>query len=280
MMQSRNSSRLSPFYPRTVGFLVLLALAGGCEEQNLGPLDPAGSPPFIRSFRVTPDSVSLNTLTPSGGQYAINLQCTAEVTDPDGPSTPGTVTADVLAPGGTEPVATLALSTDSTRGNVSSLSGAIHFSVTKSAIGVYRVVLHATDNQSLSSNSVDRRLMIWRTNAPPALSSLVAPDTLILPTGGTVTIPMSVTATDSNGLSDVAEVFFRSLDSSDPTTKYMLYDNGNASNGDATAGDGKFSIIIQLTDGPNVRRTFRFAFQAIDASADTSAILLHSLTVR
>jgi hypothetical protein len=258
---------------RTVG--IFLLLAAGCEDQNLAPLDPAGSPPFIRSFRITPDSVSLNTLTPSGGQYAISLQCTAEVSDLDGPSTLGPVTAEVLAPGAADLV-----STDGTAGNVSTMSGVIRFSVTKTAIGAYRVVLHATDNLSLSSNTVDRRLMIWRTNFPPALSGLFAPDTVDLPTGGTLTIPMSIAATDSNGLADITEVFFRSLDSSDPTKKYLLYDNGNPANGDAAAGDGRFSIIIQLADGPNVRRTFRFAFQALDASADTSAVLLHSLTVR
>ena len=263
---------------RTVGFFLLLA--AGCEDQNLAPVDPAGSPPFIRSFRITPDSISLNTLTPSGGQYAISIQCTAEISDPDGPSTLGPVTAEVLAPGAADPVASLSLTTDGTAGNVSTMSGVIRFSVTKTAIGAYRVVLHATDGQSFSSNTVDRRLMIWRTNFPPALSSLFAPDTVDLPTGGTLTIPMSITATDSNGLADITEVFFRSLDSSDPTKKYLLYDNGNAANGDAAAGDGRFSIIIQLAEGPTVRRTFRFAFQAIDASADTSAVLLHYLTVR
>jgi hypothetical protein len=260
---------------------MLLPLLGGCEDQHLGPLDPDGSPPFIRAFLIAPDSVSLNTLTPSNGQYGITLLCLAQVSDPDGPSTLGPVIADVVPPGGGDPLLSVALATDSTGGNVRFFSGQIRFSVTKTEIGAYRVVLRATDQQRLSGNTVDRRLMVWRTNAPPVISNLVAPDTVVLPPGDTVHIPMSITVSDSNGVADVREVFFRSLDSSDPTKKYLLQDNGDLKNyGDQTAGDGIYSIIVQLTDSPTVRKTYRFAFQALDSFADTSATLFHSITVR
>lgn len=141
----------------------------------------------------------------------------------------------------------------------------------------------ALDNEGNQSNVLERTLFLTRNNSPPKLDpqSLVAPDTVILPIGGSLLIPMNIAASDSDGLADVREVFFRSLDSSDPTQKFHLQDDGNFSSGDAVAGDGVFSIIIQLDDtGPPVRRTFRFAFQALDSFSDTSATVLHFLTVR
>jgi hypothetical protein len=91
---------------------------------------------------------------------------------------------------------------------------------------------------------------------------------------------MSVRADDPDGLEDIQEVYFRSLDSSDPQRKFFLLDDGDlAGSGDRVAGDGVFSIIVELLPGTPAR-TFRFAFQAQDTFGDTSATILHSLTVR
>ncbi len=283
MMQCMESTvrRLSTFVftGLRLGIFVVAAMAftmlDGCEDQHRGPLDPNGSPLFIRSFRITPDSVSLNTMTPANGRYAITVLCQAQVTEPDGPSTTGKVITDVFTPDGSDPLLSLQLSVDSTGGAVRYFSGQIHLSVTKTDIGAYRVVARATDNQALSSNSIDRRLMIWRTNSPPSLSNLIAPDTVVVPPlPDSLLIPMTIAVFDSNGLGDIREVYFRSLDSSDPTRKFLLQDNGDVKN------YGIYSIIVKLSDSPTVRKTYRFAFQALDSFADTSATLFHSITVR
>jgi hypothetical protein len=287
MMRTREykNRRSSASASRTlsIGAVVLgatiLAVLGGCEDRQLGIVDPSGSPPFIRLFRITPDSVSLNALTPTGGQYSISLSCQGQISDPDGPSSIGPVAADLIAPGGGDPLLSISLSGDSTAGGIRYFSGQMRFSVTKTDIGAYHVQLRATDDRGLTGNLIARRLMIWRTNAAPVISNLAAPDTVFLPLIDSLLIPMSVAVFDSNGLGDVQEVFFRSLDSSDPTKKYFLQDNGDLKNyGDGTAGDGIYSIIIKLYP-TNARKTYRFAFQAIDASSDTSATLVHYMTV-
>ncbi len=276
---TRASCWLSPGF--FVSLAVLIVVFSSCEDQHHGLVDPDGVPPFIRAFRISPDSISLNTLVPSGGLYAITLFCQAEVSDPDGPSSITAVTADVITPGGSDPLLSVDFSGDSTAAATRYYSGLIRFSVTKTDIGAYRIVLRATDRLGLTGNTFDRRLIIWRTNAPPVLSNLVAPDTVVVPPRDSVLITMSVAAFDSNGLADIREVYFRSLDSSDPTRKFFLLDNGDLANsGDQTAGDGIYSIIIKLVDSPTVRKTYRFAFQAADSFADTSATLLHSITVR
>ncbi len=265
-----------------VTLAALIASLTGCENRHEGLIDPSGSPPFIRAFRITPDSVSLNTLVPSNGQYPIAVLCQAQVTDPEGPSTIENVSADVVAPGGGDPILSAKLSADSSNATVRYYSATIRFSVTKTDIGPYRVLLRVNDSQALSGNAIDHRLMIWRINSPPALSNLVAPDTVVVPPlPDSLLITMSVAVFDSNGLGDVREVYFRSLDSSDPTRLYSLQDNGDLKNyGDRVEGDGIYSIIVKLMDSPTVRKTYRFAFQALDSFADTSATLLHSITVK
>ncbi len=264
-----------------VALAALILVLAGCENRHEGLIDPNGSPPFIRAFRITPDSISLNTLVPSSGQYPIVVFCQAEVTDPDGISSIEDVIADVIPPEGGSPLLSAPLSADSTTAAVGYYSGLVRFSVTKSDMGEYRVVLRSADRLALSGNTVDRRLKIWGTHTPPVLSNLVAPDTIVLPAGDSLLITMSVAVFDSNGLGDVREVYFRSLDSSDPTRKYYLQDNGDLVNyGDRSAGDGIYSIIVRLYDSPTVRKTYRFAFQALDSFADTSATLLHSVTIK
>jgi hypothetical protein len=96
---------------------------------------------------------------------------------------------------------------------------------------------------------------------------------------------MSIAAADSDGLADIAEVYFRSLNSSDPTAKFFLFDDGGTvqrngiTSGDPLAGDGTFSIIVQLPS-TSTTGTRLFAFQAKDTFGDTSATVTHSLEVR
>jgi hypothetical protein len=172
------------------------------------------------------------------------------------------------------------LKEESNAAGVRTFSATLQFQVSRSAIGSLPLSVVSEGPDGLPGNSIIRQILLRRTNARPVLSNLIAPDTVDLIPGDSLLIPMAITATDSNGADDIREVYFRSLDSSDPTRKFFLYDNGNPANGDLLAGDGIYSIIIRLTDSPTVRRTFRFAFQAADGAGDTSLTTLHRMTVR
>ncbi len=95
---------------------------------------------------------------------------------------------------------------------------------------------------------------------------------------------MTIVASDSDGLQDISEVYFRSLNSTDSTAKFFLYDDGSTIlrngvlSGDQLAGDGVFTIVVQLpsTAAPGERL---FAFQCKDTFDSTSAVLIHSLIV-
>jgi len=285
----RPAERLPYFTPgaRFFVFLTAFATLQGCDKNPLGVIDPKGLPAFISSARVSPDSVKLTTLPESNGVLTVTLNARLQVSLPSGGATLGSVNAGVFATNAIDPFlnATLldnGVAPDSTAGD-GVYSARITFGVLKSATGRYRVQLSATTTDGLVSNILDLPFYMIRNNVAPALSNLSAPDTVTIPVGGGATIRMSVKATDGDGQSDIKEVFFRSLDSSDPMFKFLLLDDGagtSGQSGDAVEGDSVYTVLISVADSPTVRKTYRFAFQAADAFGDTSATLLHRMTIR
>jgi hypothetical protein len=164
-------------------------------------------------------------------------------------------------------------------------SGIVQFSLTRAQVGRYQLRVTAVDLQGARSNSPSGQVQLTRRNSPPALFNLEAPDSVTRPLTGNLLFGMSIAATDSDGLADVSEVYFRSLTSSTPERKIFLYDDGGVtppngvSSGDRLAGDGIFSVIVQLPFDV-AAGTRIFAFQARDTFGDTSATLNHPLIVR
>jgi hypothetical protein len=263
--------------------LFFLSLTG-CENPGTGIIDPSGQPPFIASARVDPEAVDLRNIPPSGDQYPVSLTIRADISAPVGAALPLSVTATILPPEAGFPFVEVGLRDDgampdSVAGD-GTYSGTLSFDILATEAGRYRVRVIARSANGFESNSREHVLFITRNNAPPVLSELTAPDTVNAPTTERLLIAMSARADDPDGAEDVREVYFRSLDSSDPTRKFFLKDDGDvAGSGDRVAGDGLYSIIVELLPG-TPSRTYRFAFQAEDTFQDTSNTLLHYLTVR
>ena len=118
-------------------------------------------------------------------------------------------------------------------------------------------------------------------NVPPIISNpIVEPDTVVV-TQPTV-IFTSVEASDSNGLADISEVYFKVYkpDGTTNDNKVFLYDDGNISeHGDQVAGDGIYSRLIQV-DQTNDKGTYRFEFQAEDRSAELSNIINYFVLIQ
>jgi hypothetical protein len=141
------------------------------------------------------------------------------------------------------------------------------------------VKVAASDVEGFASNAVQIPLFMVRDNHAPVLSNLVvARDTVVVPVGGSTDIPLYIRATDADGQADINQVYFRSLDSSDPTQKFLMNNDGTAPG--SVPGDSTYSITVKAQDSPTVRKTYRFAFQAIDTFGDTSATILHSITLQ
>ena len=164
-------------------------------------------------------------------------------------------------------------------------SGYLSFSITRVETGPYRVLFLAVDNEDLESNTSDITLSTTRRNSPPQLdsASLDAPSVVTIPASGFIQAAMSIAAADSDGLADIREVFFLSIDGSNPDFRFPLKDDGGADpgppSGDAIAGDGVFTILLTISDSPTIRGVYRLLFKAEDTPGDTSNTVLHTLTI-
>lgn len=120
-----------------------------------------------------------------------------------------------------------------------------------------------------------------QSNAAPVISNdLIDPDTLIV--NATVSIQVAIKAEDPNGLNDIESVYFVVYrpDGSSNNIKLELFDSGNISlHGDQTAGDGIFSLKIQV-DQTNMKGTYRFEFQARDRGKKLSNIINHLVLIQ
>lgn len=120
-------------------------------------------------------------------------------------------------------------------------------------------------------------------NVAPVVANLIAPDTVYLDTSQATPIHLSLEASDSNGLNDIEIVFFNSFipPNGNPSVNnpFELYDNGNPQNGDQTAGDGIYSLIIQLPPTGVTKGTYRWEFQAKDRRNALSNKIIHEITI-
>lgn len=268
-------------------------LVTGCDKNQLGTVDVKGNPPQVSNAVLSPDSINIDSITPVNGSYTATTVARVSVVDPEGAGSITEVTASAIRPGSESAFSLYALRDDGVAPDAAAddgiYSGSIQFQLVRSQAGRYRIQLASLDKDGLQSRVLEIPYFVKRNNSAPRLSNISAPDTITLPSGGSLLVSMSVAAADSDGLADIQSVYFRSLTSTSPDFKFYLKDDGGTEpaaaplfqpSGDAVAGDGLFSILVPLRDTPTVRRTNIFAFQAIDTFGDTSATLIHYLTVK
>ena len=259
----------------------------GCDKNPLGTIESQGHPPLVSNVQLTPAIVRIDSITPSNGFYHLKMVLKARVTDPGGYANIRAVLGEIIDPSGDRAMTVALLddgvAPDSARGD-EVFSAQVDLPVSKSATGLYYPYVTAIDGSGLQSSKVSASLLVYRLqNSPPRITNVNVVDTVRIAIGSTAIIPIYVTAADSDGLGDIKEVYFRSLDSSDPTAHYQLLDDGgetnNGASGDQTAGDGIYSTVIQLPRTSSTKPAYRFQFQARDAAGDTSASVLHTITI-
>jgi hypothetical protein len=149
--------------------------------------------------------------------------------------------------------------------------------------GTYNIKYFVTD---LSNNTslVAIGTFIYsngQSNIAPVISDdIIEPDTAIV--NDTTKILTSVKVFDENGLSDIDKVYFVVYrpDGTTSGTQNTLFDDGNLSlHGDQIAGDGIYSLIIQITSS-NTKGTYRFQFQAKDRGGKLSNIINHFVLIQ
>jgi hypothetical protein len=280
--------RLSPL------LIVLTSLITACETNRLGTVDVSTDVPFLSDAIVSPDSIYIDSQTPVNGRYTISASARVKAT---AQTRNLHVQLTVLRPSGSAIVGIVDLRDDGIQPDQvaydSIYSGAINFTIERSAAGRYRVRFEATTDAGASGNAIEHTLKIGRRNSPPVLHSVSVPDSVTLPTNDTLFVQFTATVSDSDGLGDIREMAFRRISPPDPTKFFMKDDGGldppieigppgagiRVRSGDDVAGDGRYSFLIPITPSA-VRRTNVFLFQAVDSFGDTSRSIIDSLTVR
>ncbi|MBI2427654.1 MAG: hypothetical protein HYV29_02460 [Ignavibacteriales bacterium] len=148
-------------------------------------------------------------------------------------------------------------------------------------LGAYTVSIYAANKTGDQSVLISSSVILFNgSNTPPQLSALDAPDTVFVPTGSAPSlIKISITAVDSQGLSDIVSVMLRSLrPDSTVAGLFPLYDDGSSSvrptfnmvSGDSVANDGRYTLTIPIFNNTQ-KNTFRdFIFTATDRSSTLS----------
>lgn len=93
-------------------------------------------------------------------------------------------------------------------------------------------------------------------------------------------IIFSVKVLDANGLNDISKVSFDLFrPDSSSVGNFKMFDDGDVLHGDATAGDGIYSLLNSFGSSSQTG-IWKFNFIAIDNSDSTSNIITHNLNVK
>lgn len=148
--------------------------------------------------------------------------------------------------------------------------------------GVYRIEYFSEDKY-LNNYKVAVKSLNFnngQSNIPPVVSNLQAPDTAFIGQQTTV-IKLTLDVLDSNGQNDIESVFFNSFipPNGNPSSgnPFIMYDDG--SNGDDTAGDGKYSVLVQLPATGVTKGVYRWEFQARDRGKKLSNVIIHNIYI-
>ena len=255
-----------------------------CQKSDSGIIDSLGSPPIIVNASIQPSTVNLDAVA----QIDASLQFTVEatITHPEGPSAIARVSYSLSDASGLEPLANGSIYDDGTSPDSHAGDGVFTAILKVSAqdlpVGTYYCQFVAQSTQGYSSNTLIIPLSVIRkTDNPPVLSDLQAPDTISI-RGQTQMLVLAVKATDPDGQSDIAKVFFHSFKPNGTPTNggaaFLMYDDGGEDSGDAVKGDSIYTLTV-VVDPSNALGRYRFDFQATDRSNVSSSTLTHYIQI-
>lgn len=165
-------------------------------------------------------------------------------------------------------------------GGNSAYAGSFVVPIHRGDVGSYRVLVEGQDDRGNAINPIFTTFNVVFGNNPPSFCGLSAPDTVELPTSGFRVLHLEICVRDASGLGDIKRVFFNSFKPNGEAARdnpYLMYDDGT--HGDRVAGDGQFSIDVQLPFDSQ-KGTYRFEFYAYDLSKLQSNVVIHNVYVR
>lgn len=263
----------------------------GCEKTGDGLIESKGIPPVLKEVALSPSSIntdSIGTGTAQSPQDNVQIKTTVTATVQHADNPGGvTVTATARRDLGSGTLSSVQLnddgqSPDALRGD-GIYSGTISFEIKRVEVGLYSIETVAESEQGYRSAARIVPLRVIRTNEPPVISNLQAPDTVTL-ANQDQSLQLRIRATDPNGPEDIQRVIFNSFRPNNQPSSgnpFQMFDDGDVSgvSGDQTRGDGIYSLRISLPASTQTG-TYRFEFRAFDRLNEGSNTIVHLITVR
>lgn len=277
--------RLNPAFaigkPGPYTFDITVLDAGGhSATQQVSPvvlLDTIENNPPVIANATVPELVDINAT----GEFIITVQ----VSDPNGLSDISHVLSQVYAPQSPEVVNQVdTLYDNGQNGDTTPNDGIFATKITnrfaRSKVGIFSFRFQAFDQAQRGSNALVKTSKVVNSgNLPPVIANLVAPATLKIDPTQTIQATLEVTASDPQGLGDIQHVFFNSfLPNGNAATNNPFYMSDDAMSGDKIAGDGIYTLTINLPPGMQTGN-YTFIFEAVDYSEAHSNTITHVVTV-
>lgn len=265
-----------------LGTLVLLA---ACDTAP-GPEALDQRPPVLSDFSLSPQQVAFDQLPPDqidGDVVRIPLEFSVAARATDRPIRE--VAFVVQSP--TSSTTPVAMGTLTSAGG-DRYTGSTTIEISAVEVATYPILVYAVDKANRASGEVRGQLVYTRTfdpGSPPVIDDVEAPDSVTRPAPGDPAVVFQYVAvvSDPDGLSDVAEV---EVDIESVGTLRLCDDGGvsdcNAgfpASGDATAGDGRFTLTLQV-DSNNQPATLMLRFKATDRAGLESEVVERSFTIQ
>lgn len=248
---------------------MLIALFGwaGCDSGP-GPEALGRRPPVVSDLTYTPQRVDLETLPDDrfvDGEVQVPLAFSVVVRDPDGPVEE--VTFLIKAPLQVDRALDVGTLTAAGDGRY---EAAVTLSVPTGEIGDYAVIIYAVDADGLLSNQVRGTVTLFSSGEAPVIEEVQAiPEVLTPP----AELTLIATVSDPDGLENIARV----TGQAPAGFVFEMFDDGR-SQGDATAGDGRYTARFDVPSAtPGVQT---FSFQAVDRSGLSSEIVTKDVTIQ
>ncbi len=262
-----------------LGVMLLLVLSACDSAPGTTPSD--ASAPFVEDIQVSPDVLALDQIGGSGDTVTATVTVSAHVSDDDNDlSTFFVVVRSALS--GQAPLA----SSESPIANSGRMQVAIDLTVSRAEAGRFTVTVFASDTAGNLSNVAYHVIDVSASSEPPVIVGVTMPDVVVRPSAGepAVSVPIVVEASDPDGLDNIA---FVQVVVNGSTTLRLCDDGGQgvcnagfgASSGDVQAGDGLFTLTIQLAD-TNAAGTNTFEFSVVDRSGLRSSVVARSIEVQ
>ncbi len=212
----------------------------------------------------------------------------ASVNDPDGAATVRLVIMETYPPSFAKPSRVDTLRDHGRNGDGRAGDGIFSAGVRGRDLGtqcgLYSLAFRPVDNTNGVGSAALHVLRATRlrltNNTPPRLSSLTAPATIsrsATPNNYVLSVQAGDADVECNDA--IARVFFNTFlpDGNAATgNPFAMRDDGQA--GDATAGDGRYSLTISITPQNNTGN-YRFEFQAQDRAGALSEKIIHTIMV-